>query len=103
MLSRGRVPGSRAQGLWGFFRILRVFRASQSVAMPPKKRPASGLDDEEKEDDARQRASRVGYKDAVRLCEAMSPFVNQRVFTNYPPDRAIKSMDKKKLTSLWAG
>ena len=91
--------------MWGFFRVLRVFKAPHSVAMPPTKRPASGLHDvgQEEEDDARPRASRVGYKDVVRLSEALSPFVTQRMFTNYPPDRAMKSMDKKKLTTGWAG
>ena len=97
--SRGKVQGSRACGpsfgVCGFWKL----------AMPPAKRPACGRDEDDDgdEDDARQRASRVGFKDSGRLCEALSPFVNQRIFTNYPPDRDIKSMDKKKLTSTWVG
>ena len=73
--------------------------------MSPKKRPAAGGVEDlmEEADDTRQRASRVGFKDARRLFEALSPFFAGRFFINYPAERGMKYLDKKKLTTTWAG
>ena len=49
------------------------------------------------------RKSRVGFKNVGMLAETLSPFIETRFFTNYTTDRAIKSMDKKKLCSSYTG
>ena len=72
------------------------------AAMPPKKRPVTADRDHDgpaAEDSGQRRASRVGYKDAGILATAISPFVTSRFFTNYPSDRAMSKLDKKKLLS----
>ena len=64
--------------------------------MGPTKRPAQELDGDSGTGKGK---SRVGFKDATALSVALSPFVNQRFFTTYSTNRAMKALDKKKLQS----
>ena len=75
--------------------------------MPPKKpvkRPA-GIDKKKKplDDPDTCRKSRVGFKNAHQLSQCLAPFIDKRFFTSYTTDRAIKSIDKKKLCSSFSG
>ena len=68
----------------------------KSTAKSAAKKSKSASDDE-------PRKSRVGFKNVGMLAESLSPFVEKRFFSNYTTDRAIKSMDKKKLCSSYTG
>ena len=74
----------------------KVKRRPAALKKSTAKKSKSASDDE-------PRKSRVGFKNVGMLAESLSPFVEKRFFSNYTTDRAIKSMDKKKLCSSYTG
>ena len=85
------------------------FDQGRIFAMPAMKRPSAlkkkkpAAKAARQSDDEPGRKSRVGFKDVKQLADALSPFIEKRFFTSYTTDRAIKSMDKKKLCSSHTG
>ena len=82
------------------FRSLRVRGFRALLLMAPKKRPAAKKPPDNGDGgEAETRKSRKGYKDWVKLRDALLPFIDKRFFTSYTTDRSVKKIDKKKLTS----
>ena len=68
----------------------------------PTKRPAACLDDDnddEKEPATPQAHRQAGFKDAKLLSSCMAPFIKKRHDINYTSERAIKHIQRGKLTN----